>query len=381
MSEYQYYEFLAVDRPLSQEERKEVGKISSRTDASATHAVFTYSYSDFPRNPKEILYRYFDALLYMANWGSRRLAFRFPRNTVDLDAFQKYAVEDVIEVDVDDRYVILDVSFNEEESDWDWIEGGGILASLVALRQDLLQGDLRMLYLVWLKVAMMTMEDADDEYEDEPFYKIYPDTLEPPVPANMRSLSGPLEELIQFFEIDPESVEIAAETSIEEEKIAEAELVYAIKLLSEAEKRSFLERLARNEPNLGLDFQRRLGQLVLGDQPEKDEAPRRKAKDLFEAIEHRRVQVATERKKAAEAARLKRLEELAETAPQLWEEVFSLIEKKKGNAYDQAVIILKKLRELAVHQGALPEFRRRVQDIRQTYRNLSALMRRLDKVG
>ena len=48
MSERQYYEFQTIDRLLTEAERAEVEELS------------------------------FDAGLYLANWGTRRLMFRFP---------------------------------------------------------------------------------------------------------------------------------------------------------------------------------------------------------------------------------------------------------------------------------------------------------------
>lgn len=42
MSEYQYYEFHTVDRPLTEEEQAEIGKLSSRVALTSTQAVFTY---------------------------------------------------------------------------------------------------------------------------------------------------------------------------------------------------------------------------------------------------------------------------------------------------------------------------------------------------
>jgi len=44
MSEYQYYEFQAIDRHLTQEERAAIGELSSRVKPTATSASFTYSY-------------------------------------------------------------------------------------------------------------------------------------------------------------------------------------------------------------------------------------------------------------------------------------------------------------------------------------------------
>lgn len=53
MSEYQYYEFQALDRPLTASEQAYISSLSSRVQLSATNAIFTYSYGDFRGEPKE----------------------------------------------------------------------------------------------------------------------------------------------------------------------------------------------------------------------------------------------------------------------------------------------------------------------------------------
>ena len=83
MSGYQYYEFQAIDRPLTAGERKEVSSWSSRTEATATQATFVYHYGDFPEDQREVVEKYFEAMLYVSNWGTRQLLFRFPRAIVD----------------------------------------------------------------------------------------------------------------------------------------------------------------------------------------------------------------------------------------------------------------------------------------------------------
>jgi hypothetical protein len=42
MSEFQYYEFLAIDRPLSAPERKRLRGITSRATITSTRLVNTY---------------------------------------------------------------------------------------------------------------------------------------------------------------------------------------------------------------------------------------------------------------------------------------------------------------------------------------------------
>lgn len=48
MSEYQYYEFQSVDRPLTQSEQEAISKLSSRAKISSSRAIFLYNYGDFP---------------------------------------------------------------------------------------------------------------------------------------------------------------------------------------------------------------------------------------------------------------------------------------------------------------------------------------------
>ncbi len=42
MSEYQYYEFQAIDRPLTEEQQAYMRSLSSRVELTPTQAVFTY---------------------------------------------------------------------------------------------------------------------------------------------------------------------------------------------------------------------------------------------------------------------------------------------------------------------------------------------------
>ena len=70
MSEYQRYEFMTSDRPLTRAQLDEVNRLSSHIEASSTHAVIEYHWGDFKHNPIKVLHQYFDGFLYWANWGS-----------------------------------------------------------------------------------------------------------------------------------------------------------------------------------------------------------------------------------------------------------------------------------------------------------------------
>jgi len=82
MSEYQYYEFLALDRPLTAKQRAELRSISSRAEITATRFVNEYQWGDLKGDPRKMVERYFDAYLYLANWGTRQVMFRLPTRSV-----------------------------------------------------------------------------------------------------------------------------------------------------------------------------------------------------------------------------------------------------------------------------------------------------------
>jgi hypothetical protein len=71
MSEYQYYEFLALDRPLTDKQRAELRSISTRAEITATRFANEYRWGDLRGGPQTMMERYFDAFLYLANWGTR----------------------------------------------------------------------------------------------------------------------------------------------------------------------------------------------------------------------------------------------------------------------------------------------------------------------
>ena len=60
MSEYQYYEFQAIDRPLGEADRKALRDISTRARITATSFVNSYEWGDFKGDPAKLMERWFD---------------------------------------------------------------------------------------------------------------------------------------------------------------------------------------------------------------------------------------------------------------------------------------------------------------------------------
>ena len=114
MSEYQYYEFQAIDRPLGEADRKALRDLSTRARITATSFTNSYEWSNFKGDPAKLMECWFDLHLYLANWGSRRLMVRLPARLLDrrlLDAF--LADVDCATTSVADENLILDIFVEE----------------------------------------------------------------------------------------------------------------------------------------------------------------------------------------------------------------------------------------------------------------------------
>ena len=90
MSEYQYYEFQAVDRPLTEREIGELRRYSTRATITSTRFVNHYEWGGLKGDPSAWMQKYFDAFLYVANWGTHELMLRFPRRVLDLATAKRY---------------------------------------------------------------------------------------------------------------------------------------------------------------------------------------------------------------------------------------------------------------------------------------------------
>ena len=369
MSEYQYYEFQAIDRPLTQEERAAISQLSSRVKPTATSASFTYSYGNFRGDPKQVLARYFDIMYYIANWGTQQLMFRFPTSLINREAIELYCIDNYISLSFAGDWAILDWEFSQEEGFNDWIEGEGILSELIGLRQEILQQDYRGLYLAWLKAI-----DLSEGYID-----IDKTQLEPPLPPGLGQLSAAQKAFTEIFELDEHLLNVACASSGKLTTISEQTWQQAITQLSASEREDFLLRLAKGEHNLSAKFQQKLSQLI-PNSPASNQ-PRRRIQELLEAAAEEEKKAEKRRQQEAEAKRIEELQTLAKREAQVWQQVESLIQKAQSKSYDEAVKLLVKLRDLAEYQNRLPVFQERLNRIYEQYSNRSGLKRRLQEVG
>ncbi len=375
MSEYQYYEFQAIDRPLTDKEMAELRSYSTRARITPLSFVNDYSWGSFKGDEDAWMERYFDAFLYLANWGTHVLKLRLPACLLDAKTARSYCAGERASVRERNGKVILTFA-SEDEEGGDWVEGGGHLSSLISVRAELGRGDLRALYLGWLLCAQNGDLDDDD--------------LEPPVPPGLAQLSASLESLAEFLRIDPDLVGTAATASpplaVAEPKLADVR-AWLGKLPSD-EKDEMLARVVAGDAAVASEIIQRMRSGAAADKA----SPRRRtvAELLREtedtAGERRRAEAEkaakekARREREAAAARLKHLDKLAGTEPALWKRVVELVATKQPKRYDEAVVLLTDLRDLAVRKDG-DAFRCRLEALRVEHARKPTLIERLQKAG
>lgn len=371
MSEYQYHEWQSIDRLLTPAEQAAVNQLSSHMEVSPGKAVVTYNWSDFGHDPRKVLLKYFDAYYYMANWGSMRLMFRFPKGVLDENQIAPYRVEEVISFETAGVYQVVDLDFNTEDSVWTE-ETSLTLSDFIPLRAALLQGDYRLLYLGWLKE--MTLYGEPDMDKDE---NSLAQEIEPPVPPGLKKLTPALESFIRAFDIDPFLVQAAAEASAELQATPSVNYRELAARLSRAECDDFLARLANGDAAVGMALRKRLEEFVPPSQPVQNTGKRR----LAELIE-RSHQIKKEHElRKAEEDRIRHVAEmkaLAKREPQAWQDIDRLLEtgQKTAAVYDQATALLEKLKQLAAFQDTPGLFSNRVRQLAEKYSARPSLLKR-----
>lgn len=367
MSEYQYYEWQALDRPLTDAEQSKVDRLSSHIHVTSTYAQVDYSWGDFKHDEKKVLAQYFDAFLYMSNWGSKQLMFRLPKALLDAEQITPYCVDYHVALEPVGDHYILDFNLTDEEPG-EWIEGEGWLSSLAQLRNDILQGDYRVLYLAWLRATELDY-DLDEA------------AVEPPVPPGLQTQTPGLDTFMRFFEIDALLVKAAAKASTTMSSQPDAaEWRRAIATLSRDECDEILLRLIEGTPRLTLELKRRL-QPQLGKPASLSASTGRTVGDIHAERDALLREQHQQRQAAAEVRRLKELDALALRKEATWQEVERLIETSQAKAYDGAVALLVKLSDLANHEGEVVAFEGRITDLRGRYHRRRSLLERLQKAG
>ncbi len=376
MSEYQYYEFLAIDRPLDARAQQELRAVSSRARITATQFVNTYEWGDLRGDPRALMASHFDAFLYLASWGSRQLMFRLPSSVLDVDVVSRYCATDTACAWAAGDSVIVSLTSEKQDDDWDE-SAEGSLGSIVPVRAELAVGDRRLLYLAWLlSVDAGVLDEAE---------------LEPPVPAGLRELSGPLRAVVEFLRLDDDLLSVAAEASEPLTSVASSarDVRRWVARLPAREKEDVLVQLVSGDVDVSRELVRRFR---TENNPVLEREGTRTVAALQDAAlqaRERRERLAAQRRaeeKAGRArtqavAREQHLTALAARQEQAWTQVDCAIETRQPANYDQAVNMLEDLRSVSEREDRRDAFDQRLSNLQQRHARKVSLLQRLERAG
>ena len=373
MSEYQYYEFQAIDKPLDEADRKALRRLSSRAQITATSFTNHYEWGDFKGSPRKLVERWFDLHLYVANWGTRQLMIRLPKRLVDQDRLDAWLMgTDLAEVLEAGDNLILDIcSDGEDAVDRGWDDGSGWLGAMAPLRADLLSGDWRLPYLLWLAgVESGSLRD---------------DALEP-LPG-IAPLNGGLQAFAGFFRIDEDLVRAAAEApaNAHERGSSPMRLRTVIAGMPESQKTAMLLRLAEGDPHVAAELRSRVRSalsLGLGSPTLRSAAALRNRarairKERETAAAARRRDERLRQERLAEQARRTHLAALRRRGKDVWREVEAEVGRRNAAGYDRAAGLIFDLRTLADEDGAMADFANRLNALRKRHERKQRFLERL----
>ena len=325
--------------------------------------------------------RYFDAHVYVANWCTCSLYLRVPKDAFDAETLQVFETESVFSVEHTKTHWLLEWGLDESESYDRFAEedGRGWMGRLAPLRDELLRGDMRPLYLGWL--AAVSAGFIDDE------------TPEPAPPPGLSRLTAAQCALAEFLEIgedmltaagqlDSQSVEADGNQYVSRDAwIAELPAVEKTDLLGlllagraqEAERQLKLRYLA---------WQRE-------QQPIGETAPRcRSVAELHalaaSAAETRKGQEAAQRKKREAIQQAKRethLRTLATDFDKCWQVASKHAERGIASAYEAVKCALVDLSDAYALCASRADFERKMAEFMAAHGKRGALVRRLTKAG
>ncbi|MCH1931459.1 hypothetical protein L9G16_14830 [Shewanella sp. A25] len=149
MSEYQYYRFESLVQRLDNTQRQALRTVSSRAEISDTSFQVHYHYSDLKAEPYELMLSYFDIGFYYANWGSIDVYIRLPQDSIPdaLLNFESYGFT----AHANNEYQLLIFSIEERHEYFDDEQVEEFFDHLTVLRRELIQGNWRLLYFMWLR--------------------------------------------------------------------------------------------------------------------------------------------------------------------------------------------------------------------------------------
>lgn len=379
MSEYQYYEFLAIDRQLTADEMAELRALSTRATITPVSFTNEYNWGDFKGDPGKLMQRYFDAHVYVANWMTAIFMVRLPRDALTQETVKAAAVPYLLDVKPTKTHWIITWSLEESEN-YDRFcmeDGRGWMARLAPVRDELLRGDLRSLYIGWLAAVAGEMMDDDD--------------VEPLSVSGLAHLTAAQQALAEFLEVDPDLLAGAGMggPAAQETEVSRREMDKWIDTLPQDEADSILKQLLEGKGQQAeRAIKNRFAAWRSGLRRDKDDTPRRTVGELRQNAETARLIRMEKQKRDREQREIKRrekrkayLKNLSSDFPKAWESVREPVERGSGRGYDEACRVLVDIAEAYDLFASKKQFQNELKKFMADHLRRKALIQRLVKAG
>lgn len=304
-----------------------------------------------------------------------------PKNVFDAEPLRAFKTKAVFSVEQTRTHWLLGWELHEGDNYERFAEedGQGWMGRLAPLRDELLRGDMRPLYLGWL--AGVSAGEVDEQ------------AIEPQPPPGLSRLTAAQQALAEFLEIDGDMLAAAGLSDGQGSKPdseSDAEQDLWIAALPAAEKSATLKLLlsgnaqqAERKLKLGFLAWQRKQQPVA-----KPETRRRTVAELRKlaasATEARKRQEALQRKKAEAEQQARRetyLRTLAADFDRCWQAADKLAERGIASAYDEVRRALVELSEAYVLCTARTAYDRKLVEFMARHGKRGALVRRLADAG
>jgi hypothetical protein len=371
MSEYQYVDFRAIDAPVSEKNLKFMRRQSSRAEITSWSFDNEYHFGDFHGNAEEMLRRGYDFHFHYANFGIRKLMIRLPNGLPDAGAAEPY-------FDVESFYFLKDKQgrggilcvepfFDPGDLDDIW-EPGALFDHLLPLRAEILDGDLRPLYLAHLAVTCDNNHDPDEEQDA-------------PVPAGLEKPTDAQLALAELYSVSKALIAAAAENSpaLPKRKGSENQFEAWLQRQPETTKTAWLAQLIADPKSA-------VRQAMLAEFQKSQTTPPWPTVSLDRTISELKaaaeiIQGDMNRKNAEKAARRrgKKLADMAADPIPTLRETEKLVKQRSTHSYHEVAKLLADLREAlsgSKQEGLAEEQARKLKEENPTRNLLTAELRR-----
>ncbi len=335
MSEFQFVGFRAIDGRVTPKNLEYMRTQSASAEISAWSFKNQYHHGDFRGNALEMLRKGYDIHLHYANFGIRTLLIRLPNGLRDPDAAKAYFVSDSLTFLKDERgsggaLKIQPYTEPGELDDlWNLEE---LLEQLIGVRAEILEGDLRPLYIANLAV------NSDGEHDPD-------STFEGPVPAGLMEPTKAQIALAELYGFNKSMIAAAARESPVLETRTDCAQEQWLQAQSEQKKNAWLaawmaDRDSAARTEILAEFRKSTSAPAWP-----TTKPNRTISQIRAAAE--KIEVASDRKAELKAARdrTKLLAHMAEDPAAYLRQTEDLVRHRSSDSYRQIAEILVNLRE------------------------------------